>query len=294
MRYVVARTSFIRSGMALVVLWGTFFVQLSKVQAAGVRCERLFEPSIFAQKPDRLYDYYTQQIALLSNEEVQGLNRTFVEILQNYTPPVHPNRAQAIDSDRAKKMLNIVYDHPTVGFKADEIYMHPGEEMGFCFGRAMYLHLLALKLGLQKESIKKIWAVGPMQSDKPGIDWGYHVALLVFSKEGWVVLDPNKMRVMAVADWVKTYSQKSLDGRIRFYGSDAEKFGLYSGKYSRYMLGLDLNASEDWYKHYFVDMLQATRHETLQSLGLTKIDFEEGKLPTSKSFSEMVMGLFGL
>lgn len=289
---VSARTSLIHSGMALVVFMGAYFVNLSKAKADGPTCAQLFEPSVFRQKPDRLYDYYSKQIELLSNEEVQSLNRSFVETMQGYVPPANTHRAQAIDTARAQRMLDIVLDHPTIGLRNDDVYMRPNEEMGFCFGRAMYLHLLALKLGVQKESIKKIWAVGPMESDSPGISWGYHVGLLIFSKEGWIVLDPNMGRWYRIHEWIDTFSKKSQDGRIRFYATEPDKFGLYSGKYSRYILGSDLTITEDWFRHYFVDMIAATRTESLQSLGMTKMTATEGKI--SKSFTEMLKGFFGL
>jgi len=228
MWYVSAGTRLFCSGIGFVLILGTFFACLSKAQASGPRCAQLFEPSVFREKPDRLYDYYLKQIELLTTEEVKSLNRSFVESVQNAIPAANTLRAQAIDWQSAQKILDRVYSHPTIGFKADDIYSQPGEEMGFCFGRAMYMHLLALKLGIQKESIKKIWAVGPMRSDTPGIDWGYHVAILIFSKDGWIILDPNVMRVYRIENWVESYSQKSLDGRIRFFATEPERFGLYS------------------------------------------------------------------
>lgn len=287
MWYLSARVRLFWSGIGFFLFLGTFFAVLSKAQASGAACVQLFEPSVFRQKPDRLYDFYQQQIALLSAEEVQSLNRSFVESVKDYTPPPNTERAQTLDRVQAQKILDIVFNHPTIGFRADDIYSRPGEEMGFCFGRAMYMHLLALKIGVQKESIKKIWAVGPMQSDTPGVDWGYHVGLMVYSKEGWIVLDPNLRHVYLVKDWVQKFSEKSIDGRIRFYATEPNKFGLYSGKYSRYLLGLDLNIEQDWFKHYFVDMINQSRSEKLSDLGLTKIS-------DSKTLSQKVMEFFGL
>ncbi len=293
MRYVRAEMRLFSFGVRFILILGTFLVFLSNAKANGLSCEKLFEPSVFRAKPDRLYDYYQQQISLLSQDEVASLNRSFVKSVSEYVPPDNDKRSQTLDQVRAQKILDLVFDHPTIGFKADDIYSQPGEEMGYCFGRAMYMHLIALKLGVQKESIKKIWAVGPMQSDKPGVEWGYHVALMVYTKQGWIVLDPNLRRVFSVNDWVQYYEAKNLDGRGRFYATDPEKFGLYSGKYSRYLLGLDLSPDQDWFKHYFVDMMQAIRTENLSKLGLTKISVKEGMVSGSKPISRIILDLIG-
>lgn len=260
-----------RSGMALAFLVGSFFVHLSKAQANAGLCRDLFEPSIFNSKPDRLYDEYLNETQNLDSKQIQSLNQNFVSILKKFVPTKHERRAQTVSIKQTQKMLDIVTHHRVVGLHNDNIYARPNEEMGFCFGRAMYLHLLSLKLGLHKGSIKKIWALGPMDSGTPNVTWGYHVALMVFSKEkAWVVLDANIGRVVTAEQWVRIYTNRSLDQRVRFYASEPEKFGLYAGKYSRYILGLDLNTNDDWFKHYFVDMLRASRSETLESLGLKK------------------------
>lgn len=255
----------------LFILIVAFLGSLSKAQAAGLLCQNLFEPAIFQAKPDRLYDYYLNEIQFLSNEQVQKLNQELLQALDQYTPWPSGTRAQGISWKQAQKMVSLVGDHSVLGTRSEDMYLRPGEQMGYCFGRAMYLHLLALKLGVQKDSIKKIWAVGPMSSGVNGVLWGYHVGLLVYSHEGWLVLDANQLQVVKIENWVQKFSELSVDQRIRFYVTEAEKFGLYAGKYSRFLLGLDLSKEEDWFRHYFVDMLEATRRETLSELGLKKL-----------------------
>lgn len=273
MLYVSSITRFICSGAGLFLLQATFLVELSKAQtqAPGL-CAMVFAPQIFERKPDRLYDHYLNETQYLDLSQVQNLNREFLTTLEGYQPPTHERRARGITEDDAYRMLYAARNHSVVGGHQVRKYSQPGESMGYCFGRAMYLHILALKLGVQKASIHKIWALGPMQSNDGLVTWGYHVSLIVFSpQKGWLVLDPNFHRPFSVSEWMDFYGKQSADQRIRFYVTEPEKLGLYAGKYSRYMLGLDLKNSEDWFKHYFVDMLKATRNESLESMGLSKI-----------------------
>lgn len=277
------------NGMVYLLLVGNIFGPVSKAHAQtsgkATKCSYLFQTAedVFPSRPDRLYDYYLNEVEGLSVFDISTLNNQFMDSLNHYTPAESDTRAQAIDERRAQKVLNIVNEHPVVGFRSYDKYSQPGEEMGFCFGRTMYMHLLALKLGLQKSSIKKIWAVGPMQSGISGVHWGYHVGLLVFSKErGWIVLDPNQKLIVTLNEWVGKFQKVSLDQRIRFYATEPEKFGLYAGQYSRYLLGLDLTVDQDWFKHYFVEMLAAFRAESLENLGLRKMTPEEGKLSTAE------------
>lgn len=77
---------------------------------------------------------------------------------------------------------------------------------------------------------------------------------------------------------------RSQDQRVRFFETDPEKFGLSAGTYTRSILGLDLAYHEDWFKGYFVDLLAATRTETLDDLRLRKIEIESSFLDSKKVF----------
>ncbi len=263
----------------------TFLGALDKSQAqSSLQCQSLFQSDIFAEKPWDLYGHYQNEIAHQSVEQIHQMNQKVVTDLHAYVPP-RGARAQSIDWGTLLQMIKITQNHSVVGYKSSSQYSHEGTETGYCFGRAMYLHLLALKLGLQKESIKKIWALGPLTTSQYGLTWGYHVALLVYSKEyGWLTIDPNENKPQSFEAWINTFTQRSVDQRVRFYISDPDKQALYTGKYSRYLMGLNLSLDKDWFKHYFVDMLKAVRIEKIENLGLHELDYEESLVNESQIF----------
>ncbi len=180
-------------------------------------------------------------------------------------------RLNAITTEQAKMVLNSIHRHPVVSDYEYDRYNRPGVEIGFCFGRAAYVHLALLKMGVNKDSIKKIWAVGPMQTAE--IAWDFHVATLVKSVDGsWLAIDSFVGRVMSVETWIKEIDKISQPGhRNRYYFSNPKKFSVSLGTYDRVQLGLDLNADQDWYRGYFADLMKWFREDNLQSVGLSRL-----------------------
>ena len=279
MSNVEVKMCFRRFYVVLALALATFLVPVSNALAQN-RCEALFKSPLFSPKFDRLYDYYVHETGGLNESQVQALNKKMIQDLRDYWPLSNDKRAQSMSSRDAQNLLNAARGHAVVGFQGDQRYQRPDSDTGFCFGRATYIHLTALKMGLQKESVLKIWAVGPMKSSlNSEITWGYHVAALVYTKEGgWLVIDPNTYMPQSFEHWMGQMSQQSTDQRLRFYVTEAEKFSLYAGKYPRFLMGLDHAHEQDFFKGYFVDMMDAVRKESLPSLGLHFVTAAEGKI----------------
>ncbi len=274
-------TMLLAIGLACTSLTSTVFAQTRM-------CVQLFDESPFKKLEPNLYLHYQNETQGLSVEKVRELNFATLTSLNSYIPLQQSHRAQTISWLDGFKLLSATFNHPVVGYEQVTKYSRENEEMGYCFGRAMYIHLTLLKMGLQKESIQKIWAVGPMKStSSPEISWGYHVATIAFSKEeGWIVLDANEANPLKVEDWMNAFTPLSLDQKLRFYITDANKQALYTDKYSPYLLGLNLSREDDWFKNYFVDMLASVRTESLQSLGLHKINIQSSYLNLSQTSTE--------
>lgn len=66
----------------------------------------------------------------------------------------------------------------------------PSGLIGFCFGRAMTVHLLARKMGLGSASVRKLFVIGDLRSG-PNPEWRFHVTTLVKGDDGeWWAVDP--------------------------------------------------------------------------------------------------------
>lgn len=131
----------------------------------------------------------------------------------------------------------------------------PKGNIGFCFGRAMNMHLEALRAGLAQENIKKIWAVGTMKYDN--IFWQHHVATMVRGDDSlWYVLDPEYNKVLPLRDWYKEVKAMDTNDKLMFYASDAGRWGVADD--SGY---LPDTLNDPFYNNYFVDLLSLSRSE---------------------------------
>lgn len=244
----------------------------STVQAA--RCENLiasatpYEPNL----PVSLRAHQRQETANLNAAQVQRLNEATLRRLTDYAPPVCEGKARAITFDDGKSVIDLVQRNEVTGYEFRERYRRPNVEIGFCFGRATFVHLALLKMGLHRDSIVKLWAVGTMQT--PNVTWDFHVATAAYVKDrGWMVLDSNYSEPMSVQAWfgLMRDQNRDADQKLRLYVSEPNKFGVDSGKYSRVQMGLDLNRETDWYQHYFVDMMQTLAGRSPEQLGLRRL-----------------------
>lgn len=219
-----------------------------------------------------LIQIYNAEVAGKSPTEVAAMNLNTLENIQQEIPfKSTSTRAVEIRETAANKLVELTYANPVVnpGMKKYD----PRGNIGFCFGRATFIHLILLKMGLQKNSIRKIWAIGPMNTGE--ITWRYHVATMAYTKtKGWLVLDTNHGAPVSPQEWMATYSKMSTNGKLRFYSSDASKLGFKMGKYSRLRLGMDLNQERDYYHGYFKDMMEWVRERKLSQDGIVSVDKE--------------------
>lgn len=105
--------------------------------------------------------------------------------------------------------MNILFqnavNHPVAKLSKENIKKYdPDGIIGFCFGRAMTVHLLARKMGVSSTSLKKMFVIGDLRSGKDP-EWRFHVTTLVKNEKGeWFAVDPIMKGPMDVRDWIKT------------------------------------------------------------------------------------------
>lgn len=161
---------------------------------------------------------------------------------------------EAISREQAQKLLNSISPHPVVGQTAYDFYNRAGREIGYCFGRATYVHLALLKMGVKKDAIKKIWTVGLTGGS---VNWIYHVATAVRTTDGnWTVIDNFVGRLITAQDWATDMRTMTVDGKKATFITDAKKFHPSTGTYSRIELGIGMSREADFYKNYFGDLFK--------------------------------------
>jgi hypothetical protein len=135
-------------------------------------------------------------------------------------------------------------------------YDPKNEGIGFCFGRAMFIHLELAQFRFDRDSVKKAFVVGPMSTGDGG-SWGWHVTTIVKSwdarskKQIWYALDPVVGRRVTLEQWYNTMrSDFSTDKRLKIYITDPGRFGIYPSKYD------ETHLANRFYNNYFRDMMK--------------------------------------
>lgn len=163
------------------------------------------------------------------HHEVSTLNQATLEPITRKNHQSEPplKDYQAI----AKEILKAIESSTVASSKNVHVY-DQGDQIGFCFGRALLVHYLLLKAGVPQKDMFKIFALGDLLVG--GQFWRFHVAVVVRGHAGFMVVDPLAGVPMVVSDWVAEVSRlevKSPLHRARFYVTDPRKFLPASGIY---------------------------------------------------------------
>lgn len=214
-----------------------------------------------------------------AEDQIKAQNEAMFQMLRDYQPRTEvAQRKDSVDRDFAALALASINQHPVVS-EYNIFDRRNGMQIGFCFGRATYVHLALLRAGVNKDAIKKIWAVGPMKTGD--ITWQFHVGTMVKGPgDEWLVVDTFVRRVMTPQEWFATMQGIATDKTLRFYVTNPEKFSVSLGKYSRIELGLDLSSEQDWYSHYFKDLMTWMQAKPMSEVGL--YDLRTGRPPVTE------------
>ncbi|MBC7714499.1 MAG: hypothetical protein H7177_14230 [Rhizobacter sp.] len=130
--------------------------------------------------------------------------------------------------------------------------------IGFCFGRATIAHMEAIVRNINPESVKKIWIAGNMKQ------WGHHVATMVNTEKGWMVLDTNIGHPVTVEFWLNYYKPfKAKEAKeVMAFVTQAGRFGPYDTRaYNAIDLfnteSADFKKAEDYFNGYFHDYFES-------------------------------------
>ena len=218
-----------------------------------------YGPSSELPSTVNLYDQYQFDTRTLqaTPSEVQAQNTAVFSELDKLTLPPSITRDDFIDRVAAQAVLTQIIQHPVVGMRALKLY-DPKNCIGFCFGRAMAIHIDLLARGLNKDAIRKAYLVGEMQYG--GIKWGFHVATIIRMEDGsWLAIDPEAGKLLTLQEWFKEYEAISTDKKLRLYITEADKFGASAASYEPSGL------ADPFYNNYFTDMLKDFRERKLKT-----------------------------
>jgi hypothetical protein len=184
----------------------------------------------------------------LNNENLRKLLNTSYKVKKLKNKISHPERNNANKLFKAllKAKVNKRYDH-----------YDPQGTIGLCFGRATIAHIEAILDNIHPDLIKKIWIAGDME------EWGHHVATMIFTDKGWIVIDTNFTHPLTVKKWMKASmsNKKSEAKELMFFVTQAERLGPYDSRtYNAIDLfnteSDDFLAVDDYYNGYFHDYFE--------------------------------------
>lgn len=129
-------------------------------------------------------------------------------------------RVEGLSPESRQALWDEAFAHPVAGLDdpAKLQRYDPTGIIGFCFGRAMAVHLLARRLGLAESSIAKLFVVGDLRSG-PDPEWRFHVATLVRGADGrWYAIDPILGEPVEAREWVaRVRGIWDREGKAKFY-----------------------------------------------------------------------------
>jgi hypothetical protein len=219
--------------------------------------EEIYGP---ANEETRELPYDLFQLKRKSPELTQELNQRVLELLKSEPlPMIHGSKAnQTLASHKIDDLYSDVMANPQVRESLCGSYNgSPGG--GYCWGRALAVHLKALQSGLTAKSARKVWIVGSLKNGRK--KWQYHVTTIVRGEGGrWIAVDPILPRPMPIEEWLESI-RTSLDpsGTARIFATPASR---YSPEEHRKYSHLNLS-EENYFYGFFSDLLDTISRENI-------------------------------
>jgi hypothetical protein len=195
--------------------------------------------------PDQIHEESIQTYKELLTADINANQHHSLSI-------VDEGKRTFITEDEARAVYEALITNPVVSSNANKKNYDPQGTTGFCFGRAMFVHLYLASSGLHRASVKKAFVFGSMD----GGVWGWHVATTVRSQDPktkaikWLVIDSEVGKVIELLDWYEYWRNGSSDDKkLRLFITEAGRFGATPSKYD------EDGISGYYYNDYFKDMM---------------------------------------
>lgn len=237
------------------LLFLTLFTAFVALAASDDQVFEKASPPLFSLFDTDLLQAYQDEVTLLKkhNPDKASLSaalqsHNLISLQELYKKRASPT-ALGLDFADVNTILNSMKGHPIIGLEAMKTY-DPTGQIGFCFGRATYVHLELLQHKVDSTRIIKIFAVGGLDVD--GNAWDFHVATATQDNQGtWWVIDSLFNQLTPIADWMYEVGRWDANKRypmMRFYFTNAAKFQVLPGSYD------SENFHSPLYQTYFDDL----------------------------------------
>lgn len=235
---------------------------LARPQMAAIVSRRYVNPDdlVHATLPKDLYQIQNSTPAT----SVEIWNESLIRALLNQPVPADKdNRVGGLTEGELGTLFWKVRNHPLAG---QGLVHHrkydPRRNFGFCFGRAFIAHIEALKSGLRKESIRKIWVVGEM--DAGGRTWQHHVATMVRGVDGeWYVLDPLSRELKSLPEWKDFVFSHFPGPKLQLFATLPSRFSPTDERPLR-----PSTVRDPIFNRYFEDLVQFYRQEARNQIAV--------------------------
>lgn len=133
-------------------------------------------------------------IGILGNAALAETPQDHLRIQYKKIVEESPQTLSTLTQEQLARVLTHVSEHPVASLASLPRYDHQptgigNREIGFCFGRAMAVHLTARRMGLFEDSIRKIFLAGDLKNGT--IRWRFHMATLLKGDDNqYYVVDP--------------------------------------------------------------------------------------------------------
>lgn len=231
--------------------WGILWLTIIFCQA--LQAQNLPQWKLEAREDLYAQDWERQEESSFNAKTVHQKNRLMIQAIEKSEVNPQDHRATALSPKEIRKLYNYAVQHPIAGIQALKKY-DPEGHIGFCFGRALFVHLELLRRGVSKDSIKKVFVVGEMIEGTLGstevINWQFHVATAVRDTNGeWWVIDPS-YELMKIRDWYRYMRTMSPDKTLSLFVTQTAKIGPSAWEYNTQPGGL----LDSFYNDYFKDL----------------------------------------
>ncbi|HTL12532.1 MAG TPA: hypothetical protein VL588_08605 [Bdellovibrionota bacterium] len=119
-----------------------------------------------------------------------------------------PGMRSSLTPAEAGRLYSLMRNHPVAALTDENVGKYdPTGEIGYCFGRAMAVQLMARRMGLSENFIRKLFLIGDLREGTDP-EWRFHVTTLIrVHRAGdnyeWVAVDPLLQGPMIAPAWLK-------------------------------------------------------------------------------------------